>query len=488
MVGLRHSAADRTAEACVRAPGYREGVNTETLATPNSDVAHRMRGERRRRVLRIVGDVAVGLVLFVVGIFVSSLSTIGVPGAFDASGELSTIGVLVVLVFWILWATVFVRTRWPWIPLAAGALSGLVGGDVLLLLIGMFHCVIRLPRRTAIITTAAGAAVVVWATVWAWLRHPALNPLAFVFVSEPQHLMGVDTPVPPPGTALGVDLLTIGAGVISLAIAVGGGCLVRRTRRMRTVEAVAVRQTQRSESLSDQLARQSERQLLAQELHDTLSHRLSVISLHSGALEVAGDDPRSVEAAAALRREAKASLDDLRNLVSGVREGTPDAPRPAAGESSAPVVASVRTVPDLVESVGAAGVDVRPVLLLQDLESVPTVLDRAVYRIVQEALTNAMKHAPGVPVTVDVRVSAHGGARMLVSNPLGAPHPGEEARAAGHGVDLAGTGGGMGVPGMEERARMLGGQAAVGPRGDAFVVDVRMPPFADRGDPPAPER
>ena len=445
-----------------------------------------MRGERRRRVLRTAGSVAVGLALFVVGIVVSSLSVIGVPGAFDANGELSSIGVLIVLVFWILWLTVFVRTRWPWIPLAAGALSGIIGGDVLLLLIGMFHGIIRLPRRAAILTTVAGASVVVWATVWTCLRHPGLNPFAFLFVPASQPLMGVDAPDPPPGTALGVDLLTIGAAIVSLAIAVGVGYLVRRTRRMRAVEAVAVRQTQRSESLSDELARQSERQLLAQELHDTLSHRLSVISLHSGALEVAGGDQRSVEAAAALRREAKASLDDLRDLVSGVREGTPGAPRPAAGESSAPVVASVRTVPDLVESVAAAGVDVRPVLLLQDLDRVPTVLDRAVYRIVQEALTNAMKHAPGVPVAVDVRVSAHDGARILVSNPLGAPPDGEEIRAAGHGVDLSGTGGGMGVPGIEERARMLGGQAAVAPRGNAFVVEVQMPPFADRGVPPTP--
>ncbi|SLM99023.1 sensor histidine kinase [Brevibacterium yomogidense] len=456
-------------------------MNTETSATPAMDVAHRMRGERRRRVLRTAGYVAVGLLLFVVGIVVSSLSTVGVPGAFDANGELSSIGVLIVLVVWILWATVFVRTRWPWIPLAAGALSGLAGGDVLLLLIGMFHSVIRLPRRTAIITTAVGAAVVVWSIVWACLRHPALNPFAFFFVPEPQSLMGVDTPEPLPGTALGIDLLTIGVGVVALAVAVGVGFLVRRTRRMRTVEAVAVRQTERSESLSDELARQKERQLLAQELHDTLSHRLSVISLHSGALEVAGDDQRSVDAAAALRREAKASLDDLRDLVSGVREGTPGAQRPAAGDSSAPVVASVRTVPDLVDSVTAAGVDLRPVLLLQDLESVPTVLDRAVYRIVQEALTNAMKHAPGVPVSVDVRVSAREGARIVVSNPLSVQPSGGDARTLHDGVDLSGTGGGMGVPGIEERARMLGGQAAVGPRGDAFVVDVQMPPFADRG-------
>lgn len=458
-----------------------------------------MRGERRRRVLRIVGDVAIGLLLFVVGILVSSLAAVGVPGAFGGNGELSGVGVLLVLLFWILWLTVFLRTRWPWIPLAAGALPGLVGGDVLLLLIGMFHCVVRLPRRTAIITTAAGAAVVVWSVVWACLRHPALNPFAFVFVPDSQPLLGVDAPQPPPGTALGVDVLTIGAGIVSLAIAVGVGYLVRRTRRMRAVEAVAARQTQRSESLSDELARQSERQLLAQELHDTLSHRLSVISLHSGALEVAGDDQRSVEAAAALRREAKASLDDLRDLVSGVREGTPGAARQRGGEPHAPVVAAIRTLPDLLESVAVAGVDVRPVLLLQDLDRVPTVLDRAVYRIVQEALTNAMKHAPGVPVAVDVRVSAHAGVRVLVSNPFGsarhggaAPRDGAqppegtveaagEARTRAIGADLSGTGGGMGVPGIEERARMLGGQAEVGPRGEAFVVDVRLPAFADRG-------
>src|SRR5699024_11123535 len=103
------------------------------------------------------------------------------------------------------------------------------------------------------------------------------------------------------------------------------------------------------------------------------------------------------------------------------------AARQRGGGPPAPVVAAIRTLPDLLESVAVAGVDVRPVLLLQDLDRVPTVLDRAVYRIVQEALTNAMKHASGVPVAVDVRVSAHAGVRVLVSNPFGsARHGGTE--------------------------------------------------------------
>src|SRR5699024_6535276 len=102
-------------------------------------------------------------------------------------------------------------------------------------------------------------------------------------------------------------------------------------------------QTERSEALTEQLARQSERQMLARELHDTLSHRLSVISLQSGALEVAGDDAQAAEAAAAVRREAKASLDDLRDIVSGARDTAAGAPGSVLTDTTAPALASLRT-------------------------------------------------------------------------------------------------------------------------------------------------
>lgn len=426
--------------------------------------------------MRIALTVVIGLLLYVSGVLIGSLSVVGVPGAMDGTGELSAIGVLVVLVVWVLWLTVFVRTRWPWVPLLAGAVCGLAGGDVLLLLVGVFHAVVRLPRRPALVATASGIAVVLWAVIRACVRAPGHNPFAILFAPEGVPLVGADAHIFTRETALALDVLTITSGIVAVGIAAGVGYLVRRTRRMRSVEAVAAHQTERSEALTEQLARQSERQMLARELHDTLSHRLSVISLQSGAFEVAGDGERATEAAAAVRREARASLDDLRDLVSGVRDGTAGGTRPVNSDATAPAHASLRTVPDLIESVRCAGTDITAVIVLEDVERAPAVLSRTVYRIVQESLTNAMKHAPGRPVTVDVRVSAKAGARVLVSNPS---VPGEQAAVG----DLAGSGGGMGLVGIEERVRMVGGDVAIGEREGAFVIDVRLPPFTERAGP-----
>ncbi|WP_332839735.1 sensor histidine kinase [Brevibacterium yomogidense] len=446
-------------------------MNSETPATALTAVGQRMRGHDRRRALRIALDIVIGLLVYVSGVLVGSLSLIGVPGAMDESGELSGVGAIVFLLVWMLWLTVFVRTRWPLVPLIAGAVCGLMGGDVLLLLVGVFHAVVRLPRRPATAATATGAAVVVWAVVRACVREPGYNPFAFLVAPEGVALTGPDAHVFSPQTALAIDVLTIVSGAVALGIAVGVGYLVRRTRRMRSVEAVAAHQTERSEALTVQLARQSERQMLARELHDTLSHRLSVISLQSGALEVSRDDARAAEAAAAVRKEAKASLEDLRDLVSGVRDGTAGATRTVLTDTT-PALATLRTVPDLIASVRSTGPDVTAIIVLEDVDRAPALLSRTVYRIVQESLTNAMKHAPGRPITVDLRVSAEHGARIFVSNPS---VPEQEALG-----DLTGSGGGMGLIGIEERVRMVSGEVSIGPRGDSFVVDVRLPPFTER--------
>lgn len=422
-----------------------------------------------------------------------------------ADGVISNTGMLAVLLLVPVWSTVFVRQKWPWAPFIAGALLTAGWGDALLLLIGLFHLVVRAPKRPAIVASTVGSVLVAAATVRMCLAPAQLNPFAILFLPDPEQMTRLDAPEPPADALLAIALVTIAAAVIGLGVSLGVGALLRRTRRMSAVETIAARESQRNESLSAELARQSERELLARELHDTLSHRLSVISLHSGALEVSSQTDEDVAStASALRQEAHASLEDLRHLVGGVREGS------LAGglqkeASTPPSLASMRSIPQLVASVQSTGTIVRPSIIIQDVESAPTVLDRAVYRIVQETLTNAMKHAPGTPVALELVVSAEHGARIVVSNPAPTPtnrlppRPSSDTEAI-PGIPayptspprigsfrrsadrpLASTGSGAGLEGIRERAAMLEGEAFAGVRDGSFVVEVTLPPFARRG-------
>lgn len=447
------------------------------------DARQRLARHDRRRRWRIAGDIAVGVLLYVVGLVIVMIASTGMHGAFGADGQLSGVGVLLVLLGWVLWLTVFVRSRWPWVPLAAGLVLALLGGDVLLLLIGVFHAVVRLPRRQAVGAAVTGAVVVAAALVRTAVRAPQYNPFA-IFVLPPDAVLhdGMHYDISS-DTAIVLRVLVLTLGIAAIGIAAGVGYLVRRTRRMRTVETFAAHQTERSEALTEQLARQSEREMLARELHDTLAHRLSVISLHSGALMVsAGDPERTVQTATALQREAKASLEEVRSIVRDVR-GEDRSQVGAAGTAAAPALATLRTVPDLVASFRATGAPVSATLLLEDLDSAPAVLQKAVYRIIQESLSNAIKHAHGADVTVDVRASAIEGVHVVVSNPLDrrvrVRDQGAADGVAADGMDayLAGSGGGMGLIGIQERARLVGGDAEAGPREGRFVVEVTLPPW-----------
>lgn len=467
------------------------------------------------RGVRIVVSILVGVLLFLLGLVTSAMALTSNPWAF-ADGIISNTGMVVLLFLIPVWATVFLRQRWPWIPFVAGALLTLGWGDALLLLIGTFHLVIRGSRRHAIIASAVAVLLVIGATVRMCLAPAQLNPFAIAILADAGEMTDLSAPAPSPDALLAITLMTIAGAVIGLGVSLGVGILLRRTRRMRAVETIAAKQTQRNETLSAELARQSEREILARELHDTLSHRLSVISLHSGSLEVGSrDDEEVASTAAALRQEAHASLEDLRHLVGGVREGTLAGGGPRTESTTPPSLVSMRSLPQLVASVQATGTTVRPSIVIQDLESAPTAFDRAAYRIVQESLTNAMKHAPGAPVTLEVTASAELGARIVVTNPVPHSHgrsgrpPGyvaevdarvppypESAPRIGHAADdqaeadrsesaarssLSATGAGAGAEGIRERATMLGGESFIGIRDESFVVDVRLPPFALQG-------
>lgn len=461
---------------------------------------------RPRRTVRIVVRILVGSLAWIIGVPLSFFALLAFPPAFDDTGMVSTLGVLLGLLAAFLWFSVFARHRWSWIPFAIGAVLAAAWGDGTLMLIGMFHLIVRSPRRQAMTATAIGALLIAVGVVRLCLQSPAHNPFGILFLSDPNQIPGVDGSLPAEESVFGMNMLTVIAGLMGLAISLGFGFLLRRTYRMRAVESFAKRQSQRSENLSAELARTSERELLARELHDTLSHRLSVISLHSGALEVGGkDDPGVASTASALRREAHASLEDLRHLVGGVREGTLADAGPQKEQATPPSLTSMRSIPQLVASVQATGTIIRPSIVIQDVESAPAVLDRAVYRILQESLTNAMKHAPGAPVTLGVTVSADLGARVVVANP--APpsaqrfHPPRNTAAeVGPGIPpyptsaprvgpanpggqqpLSSTGSGAGIVGIRERVAVLGGEVFVGVRDGSFLVDVTLPPFERQG-------
>ncbi|WP_160150260.1 sensor histidine kinase [Nonomuraea solani] len=187
---------------------------------------------------------------------------------------------------------------------------------------------------------------------------------------------------------------------------------------------------------AERLAVVRERRRIAQDMHDELGHDLNLIALAAGALKLAPDLPESHRASAQdLRARAGHAVDRLGEIVGVLHE-------PASVES-------------LVEAASAAGL---PVTLRVD--GTPKDAGRTVYRVVQEGLTNAAKHAPGAPVTVRI---SHTPAETHVVVENG-PAP-RSLR----------TGGGRGLTGLDERVRRAGGTLTCGPSGAGFTVEARLP-------------
>ncbi|GAA4284043.1 hypothetical protein GCM10022261_15740 [Brevibacterium daeguense] len=427
---------------------------TQSLPGGNSSPAHPERSPALRALrcaLRTLWDI----VLFVLGSLFSMLCVTGVPGAADETLMITDLGVVMVLLSTALWLTVFVRRRLPALPLAAGALITLLGMDYWLLLIGAHHALVRLPRRPALILAGIAGALVVWAVV---------RDIALADRSVAAAFFGIAGSPDLPGSHIAAALVIVVVALIALTAAGGLAALARsRAENSRSRRHIAAEQ-RRSDSLSEELARQTERDRLAREIHDALAHRLSVISLQSGALEMAAgsEQPDVARAAQILRGQAHASLEDLRGLLGELRTGSP---RAASDAGVPPSQASLRALPQLVRSVREGGTAVDAVILIEGADHAPTVLDRSVYRIVQEALTNALKHSPGALVSLYVEGSADTGVRIRVMNPLTATGTPELGTIGTH----------SGLAGIRERARLLGGDSWIGPHEGSFLVDVALP-------------
>ncbi|MFF7649621.1 sensor histidine kinase [Streptomyces sp. NPDC007983] len=206
-------------------------------------------------------------------------------------------------------------------------------------------------------------------------------------------------------------------------------------------------QAERERWLIAEQARLRERARIARDMHDVLGHDLSLIALSAGALKLApGLDERHRRTAQDIRARAAVAVDRLGQVIGVLRE---------EAEESATGIAR------LVDEAAAAGLAVE---LRADGADTgpPPLVARVAYRVVQETLTNAAKHAPGAAVTVRL-VYGEEETVVRVEN-AEAGGAGQRARSGGHGLS-----------GLDERVTLAGGSFAYGPEGGGFAVEARLP-------------
>ena len=229
-------------------------------------------------------------------------------------------------------------------------------------------------------------------------------------------------------------------GLLLTAVALGWGLFVRAQREL--VRGLRER--------AEDEAREAERRRIAREMHDVLAHRLSILSVHAGALENGPLPPEYREAAHVIRTSAHAALEELRQVIGLLRREQSDAvepPQPTLAELGA-----------LVEESRSAGL---AVTFAGDVPSgIPDLVGRTAYRTVQEGLTNARKHAGEERVELTI-----GGGPPLV------------VELVSHGsASRALPGAGTGLVGIAERVELAGGSLHFGPAADgSFVLRATLP-------------
>jgi signal transduction histidine kinase len=284
------------------------------------------------------------------------------------------------------------------------------------------------------VSAAAGVAgVVSLYTVAAYRRWQ----LAFLVAGVQIALLPLVRAIQPQSVSPAVYYLT---GTFGPAVIVAWG-MFRRTRLQAQRERA--RRVEAQELLRIEQVRYAERTRIAREMHDVLAHRISLLSLHAGALEFRPDTPPAevARAAAVIRASAHQALEDLRAVIGVLRDG-PDGPGP---EPPQPTLAAL---PGLLEESRAAGMDIRADVGLPDLAAVPDAIGRHALRIVQEALTNARKHATAAPVELRLDGGPGDGLTIEVRNPRPALATAEPR--------IPGTG--AGLLGLAERAALTGGR------------------------------
>ncbi|MEU6871670.1 histidine kinase [Streptomyces sp. NPDC046751] len=382
-------------------------------------------GDRRGRSRRTVRDWVVDLTAFLCAAGLGMLAAAAIEA--DRStpdGILAAdiaIGALACCALW-------VRRRWPvGVAVALVLVAAIEPVSAGAMLVALFGVAVHRPFRPV---AAVGALALALAPVQPYLR-------------------------PDPDTSfIGATVI----GVLLPLLVISWGMVVRSRRQLVVTLRERARRAETEAALRAEQAQRLAREAIAREMHDVLAHRLTLLSVHAGALEFRPDAPTAevARAAGVIRDSAHEALQDLREIIGVLRS-----PGESDGDRPQPTLASLD---ELIAESRLAGMKVTLDNRVGDPATAPAATGRTVYRIAQEGLTNARKHAPGAEVTVTVTGAPGQGLTVEVRNP--APtRPFEQV-----------PGSGQGLIGLTERATLAGGGLDHGPLPDGgFRVRATLP-------------
>ncbi|WP_405590317.1 sensor histidine kinase [Streptomyces sp. NBC_01190] len=316
------------------------------------------------------------------------------------------------------------RRRWPTAVAVVAAAAASVTPAVVPLVVALFTVAVLKPPRTILTVGLL-----------------ALLPIPVYFLMHPSVSGG------PIAGAVIVAVL--------IAAAVGWGLFVRSlNERTERAEAEAVLRAQR--------AQQQAREDIAREMHDVLAHRLSLLSVHAGALEFNSNASaaETARAAAVIRESAHQALEDLQVVLHVLRSPAED----STGDGTRPPQTGLSEVPDLVEESQSAGMRVDLDIRCAEPGGPTGLAGLTAYRIVQEGLTNARKHAHGSPVRITVEGGPGAGLSLELTNP-----------AAGGTTRDGIPGAGQGLIGLAERVTLAGGRLSHGRTTTGYVLRAWLP-------------
>jgi signal transduction histidine kinase len=306
-----------------------------------------------------------------------------------------------------------------------------------------------------------GSALVAIVSMGTWRRRPWAVLNGGVYLTGLLVVIALDLPTRSPDDAPWQVVASLVGAPLVYGVAAVTGFYIGARRELAANRDEQALAAEREQALVADTVREAERTRIAREMHDVLAHRISLVALHAGALVYRDDLTREQTAATAatIQANAQLALTELRQVLGVLRPGdgahNVEAPQPTLAE-----------LPALLADSREAGTEVTLDTSRLDgtLDLVPTTLSRNAFRVAQEALTNARKHAPSAPVRVVLAGAPGRELEVEVDNPM----------AVRSGAALPSAG--VGLAGLTERAVLAGGSLEHGPQSDgSFRVRARLP-------------